>query len=124
MILLQSYDATRDILIDVDVPLIYAVKDKSTGVITLGRFFEEDLSADFFNLFLRMLEKGICNLSNHLYLVQFHSDEFKDCELTATFTIVNREFENRKMRLVGSENIARYLRTHDVPDNFNITVSK
>lgn len=124
MILLQSYSPVKDVIIDVDIPLVYAVKDKTTGVVTLGRITEKDLSKEFFSLFLRMLEKGKCDISQHLYLIHKHDKWFKTCEVNASFEILNKALETRKMRLVGSENVARYLRTHDVDSNFTVMVSK
>lgn len=124
MILLQSYSPIKDIMVDISLPLIYAVKDKSTNVITLGRFTEEDVTEEFFSHFLKMLEKSTCDISKYLFLIHKHSEQFKNCTCNATFEIVNKNFETRKMRLVGSENIARYLRTHDVDSNFHVTVAK
>lgn len=124
MILLQSYSPIKDIMVDISLPLIYAVKDKSTNVITLGRFTEEDVTEEFFSHFLKMLEKSTCDISNYLFLIQQYADKFKDCTCTATFEIMNKQFEKRKMRLVGSENIARYLRTHNVDSSFHVTVAK
>nr|DAH47904.1 MAG TPA: hypothetical protein [Caudoviricetes sp.] len=124
MILLQSYSPIKDYIVDITVPLIYAVKDKSTGVITLGRFTENDITDSFFSHFLKMLEKGTCDISNYLFLIHKYGEQFKDCTCTATFEIINKQFEKRKMRLVGSENVARYLRTHDVDSTFHVTVSK
>ena len=124
MILLQSYSPTKDIMVDISVPLIYAVKNKSTNVITLGRFTEKDVTDAFFTHFIRMLEKSTCDISKYLFLIHNHSEQFKDCTCNATFEFVDKNFETRKMRLVGSENIARYLRTHDVDSNFHVTVAK
>lgn len=124
MILLQNYSPVKDYMVDITIPLIYAVKDKSTGVITLGRFTEEDITDSFFPHFMRMLEKGSCDISNYLFLIQQYAEKFKDCTCTATFEIINKQFEKRKMRLVGSENIARYLRTHNIDSSFHVTVAK
>ena len=123
MISLQSFSPTKEILVDIDIPLIYAVKDKSKNVITLGRFTEEDVNDDFFFLFLKMLEKSSCDISKYLFLIYEHSESFKDCSCEAVFEIINKNFETRKMRLVGSENLARYLRTHTV-DNLTVKLSK
>ena len=124
MILLQSYSPTTEIMVDLSIPLIYAVKDKSTNTIRLGRFTEEDIQDNFFYCFSKLLSHSSCDISDYLFLIKNHNEQFVDCDCKAEFEILNKNFESRRMKLVGSENIARYLNTHTIDSSFKITIAK
>ena len=124
MINLQNYSPVIDILIDVEAPFLYAVKNKKEGKVILAKYlFEQDVSDEFFSLFRRMLERATCDISNYAFLIRDHSEQFTHCQVEAEFEIYNSLLEPRKMRLVGSENIARYMKTHDISTSYKITIS-
>ena len=106
-------------LIDIDTVTLYAITHEDEMV--LGNFTE--VNDDVATGISLMLKDHKCDLSKHLFLITEHPEIFEGYSLKASFEIlIYKTFETRKLKLIGLENIRKYIQDH--PDVLNLSVIK